>query len=275
MKFVIVNGVVCNKEEAIISDFLWNQPLTVSQNIWFGYGGIPLLKENLLDLREQMASLGKTLPPVFAHQRELFRLCKRMLNKNKFYRSGHLHFRFFISGKEPKWLVEAVNYEEFEFPFPDSGLLAEISSLTKLSTSELNRFSSHNQLLWTAARVKTGTPATRPIILNEKGMVCEASDATIFLIKKGVLVTPSLESGCYQDVIRQIIIDQAIKNKIQVIESVEIDAKMLLAADEIFLASEARGIEWILGIENKRFVRNYSLLLHEKVDEYLKEKAKL
>jgi len=275
MEFVIVNGTVCKKKDAIDSDFLWDHPLLISQNIWFGYGGIPLFKENLKNLQEQLASLGKTLPSIFNDQRELFRLCKRMLNKNKFYRSGHFHFQFFISGEEPKWIVEAVNYENFEFPFPETGLLAEVSSFSKLSTNELNSLHCHNQMLWKAAEVKTGTPAIRPILLNEKGMVCEASEANIFLMKKGVLVTPSPESGCYRDVIRQIIIDQAIKNKTQVIESVEIDAKMLLAADEIFLASEANGFEWVMGMDNKRFVRNFSLLLHEKVDEYLKEKLKI
>ncbi len=273
MEFVIVNGLVCNKKDADTGNFLWDQPLTVSQNIWFGYGGIPLLKENLISLQEQMASLGRSLPALFQNHRELFRLLKRVLNKNKFYRSGHLQVQFFVYKKETQWIVKAVNSEDFEFPFSDTGLIGEISSHSKLSSNELNRLRCHNQLLWKAAETKTEDFERRPILLNEKGMVCDASEANIFLIKKGVLVTPSLNTGCYQDVIRQLIMNLASDLKIPVLESVEIDANILLAADEIFLASEAHGMEWIMGIDTKRKVRNYSLLLHEKMNDFLKEKV--
>ena len=274
MEFVIVNGVVCKKKDALDGSFLWNQPLAVTQDVWFGYGGIPLLNENLLSLSGQLASLGKKLPPLFKNQRELFRLCKRMLNKNKYFRSGHLRFQVFVSDDKTAWLVEAIPYETLEFPFRENGQLAEISSINKLSSNLLNEFRCHNRMLWEAAKVKAGTTAILPVFLNEKGMVCEAGEANIFLMKKGVLITPSLESGCYRDVMRQIVIDQASATKIPVIESAEIDAKMLLAADEIFQVSESRGVEWILGIDNKRFVRNYASLLHEKVDDYLRDKAK-
>lgn len=275
MNFAIVNGVVVNKKDAIDGNFLWNRPVVISQDIWFGHGGIPLFNENLDSMKDQLASIGKTAPSLFDNRREMFRLCKRMLNKNKFYRSGHLHFQLFCSDSETSWLVEATNEDGFEFPFAVNGLLAEVSLLTKLSSNELNKYRCHNHLLWTAAQTKTERATNRPVFLNEKGMLCEISGANIFLMKKGVLVSPSLETGCYEDILRQVVLEKAAESNIPVIESAEIDAKMLLAADEIFLASEARGIEWILGIDNKRFVRNYSLLLHEKVNNYLKEKAKL
>ena len=273
MKFVIVNGVVTTREEANITGFLWNRPLAVAQDVWFGYGGIPLLTENLISLQKQLHSLGAGLPALFKNKRELFRLCKRLLNKNRFYRSGYLHFQFFISGEEVTSLISAENYEGFSFPIAGQGLRAVISPLKKYSLSEFNQYPCHNRAFWKTAEVQNENSSLfTPVFLNEKDMVCEGNAANIFVIKKGALVTPSPGSGCYDDVLKKIVLEQAAGLKIPVIESDEIDVRKLLAADEIFLASEARGIEWVMGIENKRFVRSYSSALHERIDEYLKFK---
>lgn len=274
MDFVIANGVVATREEVDITGFLWNRPLVITQDIWFGYGGIPLLNENLESLQQQLQSLGAELPPLFKNKRELFRLCKRILNKNKYYRSGHLRFQFFVSGSEVASLISSENYEGFAFPFSEQGLLASVSSYKKLSTSLLNRLLCHNSVFWRAAEVENGVhPLQTTIFLNENNMVCEGNAANIFVVKKGVLITPSTETGCYEDVLRKIVLEQAAGLKTPVIESAEIDVKKLMAADEIFLASEARGIEWIMGVENKRFMRNYSSLIHEKVNEFLRRKV--
>jgi len=274
MEFVLVNGEVTTRNEADFSGFAWNNALTIAQNVWFGYGGIPLLEENVTNLQLQLQSLGSELPPLFQNKRELFRLCKRVLNKNKFYRSGHLRFQFVISENEVAYIVSAINYEGSSFPNPAQGLLINVSPHRKVSTSSINRLRCHNRTFWKAAEVDNkNEPHLTPVFLNEKDMVCEGPAANIFLLKKKVLVTPSLESGCFEDVLRKIIIEQAAALKVQVIESDEIDVKMLRAADELFLASEARGIEWIMGIENKRFVRKFSIQIAEKTDDFLKEKV--
>jgi hypothetical protein len=36
---------------------------------------------------------------------------------------------------------------------------------------------------------------------------------------------------------------------------------------------EERGIEWVLGMENKRFVKKNVLIFHRKLNGFLKEKA--
>ena len=274
MDFVLVNGVPSSKKDANPGRFLWNSSVVISQDIWFGFGGIPLLNENLDNIQSQLQSLSYELPPLFNNRREIFRLFKRLLNKNKYYRSGYLHLKILVSDQESNWLLETTNYEGFEFPNREQGLLTQISPFQKFSGAPFGRLLCHNRLFWLAAETKNEAGSlSRSIFTNEKGQVCDARGANIFLAKNGVLHTPSLDTGCYGDLIRRIVIEQAAALKIPLIESNEIDEKKLLAADEIFLASEARGIEWIMGIGTKRFVRNYSLIIHENVNAHLQVRA--
>lgn len=274
MEFAIVNGLMISKKEVVPGNFLWNRPFVLAQDIWFGYGSIPLLGENLDDIRIQLDSLNARVPAIFNNRRELFRLLKRMLNKNKFYRSGHIQLQIFVSNQEPLWMAQAVNYDTFEFPHPEAGLLAQISDFRKLSTNPLSALRCHQRNFWIAGSGgNEANTVPRSIFMNEKGIICDVSEANVFIVKKGVLITPGLETGCNIDLLREIVMKQAAELKIPIVETNELDEKKIMAADEIFLAGEARGIEWVMGIGTKRFVRNYSSLIHRKVDDYLKEKV--
>lgn len=275
MKFLIVNGHIVVKEEARLSSFLWNDPILISQKVWFGFGGIPLLQENIANLEEQLNSFGADLPSLFKNTRELFRLCKRLLNKNKFYRSGHLLFLFSISAGLVNFLISAENYSGFSFPLNEQGLLVNISPINKCIDQPYHKLKCHNTLFWQAIRNELReTSFQNSIICNRQNFVSEAVAANLFFIKDGVLITPAPESGCYEDIFRKIMLELATKMKIKILESTEIKPSLLFEMDEAFMLSEAGGMEWILGIENKRFVRSVLIELHEKINLYLKEKVK-
>jgi len=274
MEFVIINGTVISKKEAQRGSFLSDDVFVISHKIWYGFGGVPLLNENLEILHRQTNGLGARLPDIFHKPRELFRRCKRMLNKNKFYRTGHLIFTLFISGAHVDYTITAQNREIFEFPIADKGLLVNIAKHNLLSSSALSSLPVHHQLLWKncEAELKNSIYSSS-LLLNEKGFVSEAIRSNLFVLKNKVLFTPSLSTGCYQDVLRTTVLRLAGQMKVKSIETDELTVEMLPSASEMFLVSEAGGIEWILGLENKRFVREFSLDLHEEINSYLKQKV--
>ncbi len=273
MESVIVNGTVISRKEAETGSFLSNDAFVFNHKIWFGYGGIPLLPENIELLRRQTESLGVSLPDLFNKPRELFRLCKRMLNKNKFYRSGLLIFTFFISGTKVNYMIIAQNREIFEFPLAEKGLLVNIALHKVYSSAGLAALPVQHQILWKTCEADIRDSIyNSSLLLNEKGFVCEAIRSNLFVMKNKKLITPSTSSGCYQDIIRDITLGLAEKMKIKIVESDEITVDILRSADEIFLVSEAEGIQWILGIDNKRFVREFSLELHEEINSFLEQK---
>ena len=274
MEYVLVNNVVTKKTEANLSAFLWDTPFIVSQKVWFGYGGIPLLPENVASLKGQLAILGFELPPLFNNYRELFRLCKRILNKNKHYRSGHLDIRIFASENGINSLIISEGNTNFDFPISEEGLLLNFSGVKKNSTSSLQQFAFQSNRIWQVAENQIkNTSFNNSVLLNEKDFVCEGLKANIFLLKDNTLITPSPGTGCYSDVIRKIILELSTQVQLKIIESGEVTREMLFTASEIFLASEAGGIQWVLGLENKRFIRSFSLELHQHINSYLKTKV--
>lgn len=273
-RFVIVNGKVVEKEEINLSNLLLEERFGVVQQCWFGFGGIPLFEENVNQLKQQLEKLKIPVPALFQNQRELFRVTKRMLNKNKFYRSGFVHFRVFGHNEEPTSLITNEAFETFDFPFSENGVLVNYSPYPKHAINPLNPFRFYNQPLWDAAKAQLqNTPFQNSIFLNENHAVCDAIHTNLFFIRDKELIAPALSTGCYHDILRNIILKLATETDLTVTESDHIQQGDVLQMDEIFLAGEALGIQWILGVENKRYIHLYSLLIHEKLNQYLKTKV--
>jgi branched-chain amino acid aminotransferase len=93
------------------------------------------------------------------------------------------------------------------------------------------------------------------------------------MIKDDVLITPAIESGCFEDTIRKPLLDVATQLNIKSMELTNIKKDMIPEMKELFFASEKNGIQWILGVENKRFFPNISKRIHESLNKYLKEKV--
>ena len=151
--------------------------------------------------------------------------------------------------------------------------MLDYSGIIKYSGNKFNRFPFFNESVWQAAVSQTrSTFFQNTILLNEKKAVCECVSANIFFIKKNELLTPGLLSGCFEDTLRAVILEITKNMGLKTTESADIKREDIFHIDELFIASEETGIQWILGVENKRFVHEYSVSIHEKLNEYLKEK---
>jgi branched-chain amino acid aminotransferase len=76
------------------------------------------------------------------------------------------------------------------------------------------------------------------LMLNHKGEVAECSGDNIFLVKRGVLRTPSIESGILEGITRNTVIDLARAAKIPV-EEIPLTRHDIYNADECFLTGSA------------------------------------
>lgn len=273
MDFLIINGEILKKEEANFTPLFWDEPFIISQKIWFGFGGIPQFSINLNFLNQQLETLNYQLPAFLKNKRELFRITKRMLNKNKFYRSGIVTIQLFINNPHINYVITSIAYPEFDFPISKHGLLINFSDTIKSSENRLNQHKFYNRANWKINQTKLRDSSFQnSIILNQNGMICEGIATNIFMVKDSVLITPSVDSGCFEDTLRATIMETATALQIKTAEIPNIKKEHVLAMDELFFASEEFGIQWILGIENKRFVPKISNLIHEKINEILKGK---
>ncbi|MBT3384583.1 MAG: hypothetical protein HN778_02850 [Prolixibacteraceae bacterium] len=271
MDFLIADNKIIHKDDINFIAFFWGEPFVLSQKMWFGYGGIPLFQENIDLLFQQIELLNLPLPELIKNTKELFRITKRMLNKNKFYRSGLIHLQLFWHDSQINSVITSLAFPEFDFPFSKHGLLLNYSSFKKHSEISLNRFSFYNSPLWKASEGQLrDSHFQNSVFLNENNFICECINANIFMIKENMLITPSLQTGCFEDKLRNTILGIATNINLKVVESAKIKKEDLTEMDEIFLASEENGVQWVLGVENKRFLHLFSAKIHEKLNEYLK-----
>lgn len=274
MDFVIVNREIVRTEEANLTPFFWNNPMLIHHKIWFGFGGIPLFNENLLLITDELEILGAEIPEIFRNKRELFRITKRLLNKNKFYRSGYIEFHLFIRNNNSGFAVTCDAFPEFDFPFPEQGLLLHFSAIRKDPQNQYNQYAPFNEMYWkTENKITRDSNFHKSIFLNNDDKVCDAGSSNLFIISGSTLITPSLETGCYNDILRSYILDISELLKFNIIESDRITRDDVLKAGELFLASERNGFQWVLGVDNKRFVRRQSVKIYQQLNAFLKEKV--
>ena len=273
-KFAVYNGEVFERNELNLSFLFWEEKIVVSQKCWFGHGGIPLFNENISLLIQQIEILKLPCPALLDDKSELFRITKRMLNKNKFYRSGYVHFYIFWHENKLNSLILSESSDKFDFPLTARGILVNFSDTVKFSPNEYSRYAFYNETFWKVAAARNhGTYFQNSLILNENKSVCEAIFANLYTIIGETVYTPALSTGSYEDIIREIIIDLARDMGFTISETENLKKEDVFSADELFIAGEATGIKWILGVENKRFVHKHSEEIHQKLNGYLKGKV--
>ncbi len=80
------------------------------------------------------------------------------------------------------------------------------------------------------------------LMLNSQGQLAEGAMSNVFLVKDGVVFTPSLMSGCLPGVTRQLVIMLCSELGISVQQS-ELGTEDVEQADEIFLTSSLREVQ--------------------------------
>jgi branched-chain amino acid aminotransferase len=78
------------------------------------------------------------------------------------------------------------------------------------------------------------------LFFNTAGELCEAATANVFIVRNGVVRTPSLDCGCLAGVTRGVVLELAARHGLACEEAVLRQAD-LAAADEVILTSATRG----------------------------------
>ena len=128
--------------------------------------------------------------------------------------------------------------------YPDElyehGLKIITAATTRNHPNAVNpRIKSLNYLNNILAKIE-GTQAgcLEALMLNHKGDVAECTGDNLFIVKKGVIHTPSVDSGILEGITRAAVIELAIQAGLEVIERT-MDRHDVYTADECFLTGTA------------------------------------
>ncbi len=89
------------------------------------------------------------------------------------------------------------------------------------------------------------------IFLTQEGYVCEGSAENIFMVKNGVLITPSHDSDILEGITRRTVIELARNPKIPVVER-SVNRTELYTADELFFSGTGVQIAWIAEVDRRK-----------------------
>jgi branched-chain amino acid aminotransferase len=132
----------------------------------------------------------------------------------------------------------------------ESGFKAALSSPHRNSQSPLSRLKSTCYIENILARMAVKTAGyDEAILLNEQGYLAEGSITNIFLVSKGDLVTPSVESGVLSGITREAVLEIARASNLKTLER-QVELKELIEAEEAFITNsvlELMPLTWFEG----------------------------
>lgn len=99
------------------------------------------------------------------------------------------------------------------------------------------------------------------LLLNTDDAICESTIANVFIVKDGIIFTPSLDQGCVAGVMRKYLLRTLPELGYTVREAV-LTPEMVRSADEMFLTNAVQGIRWVrqfggMSYQNNTITRIY------------------
>jgi branched-subunit amino acid aminotransferase/4-amino-4-deoxychorismate lyase len=89
----------------------------------------------------------------------------------------------------------------------------------------------------------------------------------LFCILRDQLITPSAETGCVIDIMREYVLQSARSIGFRIIESLSLTPVALNGMDEVFTVSEGKGFTWMKGIGGKRYLKTGTELIWRQVNK--------
>jgi branched-chain amino acid aminotransferase len=197
-------------------------------------------------------------PPAYFIPEFIETMIRELLDRNDHKGIARVRLTVFRDAADQYFVSESFNYILQSFPLDhfddlnDKGLTLGVYDEVRKSPDILSNIKINSFLPYLmAARYAKLNDLSDCLLLNTHGRVCDTVIANIFIIKDGIIYTPSLEEGCIAGVMRRHIF-QKLKAHHTIIET-EINLEELMEADEIFLSNAIRGIRWVEKFEGRKY----------------------
>lgn len=154
---------------------------------------------------------------------------------------------------DPQVIIIADTIALYPREYYEKGLhIVTVSTIRNHPASLSPRIKSLNYLNNILAKIE-GLQAgcVEALMLNHKGEVAECTGDNIFLVRKGELLTPSLEAGFLEGITRAVVLDLAREMKIPVRET-PLTKHDVYIADECFLTGSAAEIVPVTKVDSRK-----------------------
>lgn len=170
------------------------------------------------------------------------------------------------TGNKMAYVLESQKLDESQYTINAKGLIIDVFDEIPKPVNILSNLKTCNALIYVLAGIfKNQNALDEVLVLNQNGFLCESMSSNVFVVYDRKLYTPALNEGCIAGVMRQVVMRLAKENGIELVEA-QINPEILNEADEVFLTNAGRGIQWVMGYNNKRYFNEVSRFLNEKLN---------
>lgn len=212
-----------------------------------------------------MAQIEQAGLPVPAHVTEssIGQACTDLLNKNRVFRRADIELQGFLQYRHDGLGIlrattgVAIMAKPREVRFYEDlprGLLLEVYQGARVALNGLCGIDwLGSPLTWQSQRFASLLGQKSCILINEQNRAAGALGRTLYARIGREVYTPPITEGAIYDPIRDIIPDLVRSCRLGVVREAPMPLSLLHAADTVFLASTAHGIERVLGIKMQRY----------------------
>ena len=210
------------------------------------------------------------IPGLFTKEKlsqEVLHLCKKN-NAEELARVRLSVFRgnggLYDGDKVLQYVIESWPLNESVNKLNENGLVIDIYPDVEKSCDKFSNIKSANFLPYSmAAQYAKENKWNDCLVLNNSGGVADSTIANLFIIKEGVIVTPGLEEGCIDGVMRRHLLTQLQSAGIETTEAT-VTVSDIRNADEVFLTNAINGIRWVRLFRDKIYTNVRTLEIYNR-----------
>lgn len=261
-------------------------PLFSADNRAFRYGDslfetihtngtqIQFFEEHIERLTLGMKQLNMEIPVNFHDTIETN--IKKLITRNKSFLGTRIRLSVFRNSgglytptnNSISYLIESSKLDEPKYFLNKKGLKIGLFDSYKKTSSSLSGFKTGNSLPFVLAGLhKCAMRWDDCLLINERQNLVESVSSNLFIVKDGILFTPSVESGAVNGIMREQIIQIALNLGITVYDDCIMKPEQLKDADEIFLTNAISGIRWVVAYEERRYFNRSAKILIEELNK--------
>ena len=261
--YISVNQLFIKEEDVKLSVKPWNlqtQGCVLTEDIRAN-AALPLLVDEHYNLLKQNAELLKfDLPPYFTPD-YIKSQANGILTRNKLFQAANVRVTIMreVTSKQTEIIITSQFAGAGPYEENTKGLFTDIYNEAYITTHRPNQLDQHCQLINTMAKVYALQKGLDDMLLiTDQGFIVSATDSVLFAIQKGKMLTPPLELGVRNDVMRKIVLDAATNIGYKIDSEAFMMPEDLNEMDEVFLCNTTKGIQWISGVKRHRYIHKES-----------------
>jgi len=162
----------------------------------------------------------------------------------------------------PDWIIECSALADQYLRLNEIGYSIDIASNNKKGTGPLSNIKTGNYIIYIlAAQIAKERKLNECLVLNNAGRIADSSIFNIFLIRDGILSTPSLDEAPVAGVMRNHLINHfhQVGNPVQ---EKPVTIEDLESADEVFLTNALYGIRWVKSFRSTTYSNTTTRLIY-------------